>query len=50
MLVKGIQPQHRKLLEAVGLNRMLRHESHLFTELPAAVEHARSHVLQPLTT
>ncbi|PUB26915.1 hypothetical protein C8K30_105143 [Promicromonospora sp. AC04] len=29
---------------------MLRHESHVFTELPAAVEHARSHVLQPLTT
>jgi SulP family sulfate permease len=45
VLVKGIQPRHRKLLEAVGLNRMLRHESHLFADLPAAVEHARSHVL-----
>jgi SulP family sulfate permease len=44
VLVKGIQPQHRKLLEAVGLNRMLRHESHLFADLPAAIEHARSHV------
>ncbi|WP_285104181.1 SulP family inorganic anion transporter [Promicromonospora sp. MEB111] len=49
VLVKGIQPQHRKLLEAVGLNRMLAHESHLFTDLPSAVEHARSHVPAPLT-
>ncbi|MFI2365404.1 SulP family inorganic anion transporter [Promicromonospora sp. NPDC019610] len=49
VLVKGIQPQHRKLLEAVGLNRMLAHESHLFTDLPAAVEHARAHVPAPLT-
>ena len=50
VLVKGIQPQHRKLLRAVGLHRMLRHESHLFTDLPAAVEHARSHVLQTQRT
>ena len=49
VLVKGIQPQHRRLLEAVGLNRMLAHESHLFTDLPSAVEHARSHVPAPLT-
>jgi SulP family sulfate permease len=46
VLVKGIQPQHRKLMEAVGLNRMLRHERHLFADLPAAVEHARSHVVR----
>lgn len=50
VLVKGIQPRHRKLLEAVGLNRMLRHESHLFSDLSAAVEHARSHVLQTQRT
>lgn len=49
VLVKGIQPQHRKLLEAVGLHRMLRHESHLFSDLPEAVEHARSLVLQAQT-
>ncbi|MFD2792371.1 SulP family inorganic anion transporter [Promicromonospora vindobonensis] len=49
VLVKGIQPQHRKLLRAVGLHRVLRHESHLFTDLPEAVEHARSHVLQAQT-
>lgn len=45
VLVKGIQARHRKLLEAVGLHSTLRHESHLFDDLPAAVEHARSHVL-----
>jgi SulP family sulfate permease len=49
VLVKGVQPQHRRLLEAVGLHRMLRHESHLFADLPAAVEHARSHVRQAQT-
>ncbi|MDR7384810.1 SulP family inorganic anion transporter [Promicromonospora iranensis] len=49
VLVKGIQPKHRRLLEAVGLHRVLRHESHLFADLPAAVEHARSHVRQAQT-
>lgn len=49
VLVKGVQPQHRKLLEAVGLHRVLRHESHLFADLPAAVEHARTHVRQAQT-
>jgi SulP family sulfate permease len=49
VLVKGVQPQHRRLLEAVGLHRMLRHESHLFADLPAAVEHARTHVRQAQT-
>jgi SulP family sulfate permease len=46
VLVKGIQPQHGKLLEAVGLNQVLRHENHQFAELPEAIEHARSHVLR----
>lgn len=50
VLVKGIQARHRKLLAAVGLQRTLRHESHVFTDLPAAVEHARSHVLQTQRT
>lgn len=49
VLVKGIRPQHRRLLEAVGLNRVLRHENHLFADLPAAVEHARSHVRRART-
>ncbi|WP_369374506.1 SulP family inorganic anion transporter [Promicromonospora sp. Populi] len=46
VLVKGIRPQHRRILEAVGLHRELRHESHLFTALPAAVAFARSHIRQ----
>jgi len=44
VLVKGLQQRHRSLLEAVGLHRTLRHESHVFTDLTDAVEHARSHV------
>jgi SulP family sulfate permease len=44
VLVKGIQPQHRGLVERVGVIRSLRHQNHLFDDLPAAVEHARSHV------
>jgi SulP family sulfate permease len=44
VLVKGIQPQHRGLAERVGVVRSLRHQKHLFDDLPAAVEHARSHV------
>lgn len=44
VLVKGIQPQHLALMERVGVLDALRHEKHLFDDLDAAVEHARSHV------
>nr|WP_317451732.1 STAS domain-containing protein [Microbacterium sp. NIBRBAC000506063] len=44
VLVKGIQPEHLGLAERVGILRSLRHQKHLFDDLPAAVEHARSHV------
>ena len=44
VLVKGIQPQHLKLAERVGVLRSLRHQNHLFDDLDAAVAHARSHV------
>ncbi len=44
VLVKGIQPQHLQLAERVGVIRSLRHANHLFDDLPAAVEHARSHI------
>ncbi|WP_427172153.1 SulP family inorganic anion transporter [Arthrobacter sp. 92] len=46
VLLKGIQPQHLELVTNVGVIRSLRHHKHLFTSLPAAVEHARSHVLR----
>ncbi|UOE43262.1 SulP family inorganic anion transporter [Agromyces larvae] len=44
VLVKGIRSHHLRLAERVGVVRSLRHQNHLFDELPAAVEHARSHV------
>ncbi|MDR6505255.1 SulP family inorganic anion transporter [Arthrobacter oryzae] len=44
VLVKGVQPEHMALVTNVGVIRSLRHHKHLFTDLPAAVEHARSHV------
>ncbi|WP_315552861.1 SulP family inorganic anion transporter [Microbacterium aurum] len=44
VLIKGIQTRHMHLAERVGVIAALRHENHLFDELTAAVEHARSHV------
>nr|WP_204396497.1 SulP family inorganic anion transporter [Agromyces aurantiacus] len=44
VLVKGIQGRHLELARRVGVIDSLRHRNHLFDELPAAVEHARSHV------
>ncbi|SKA95955.1 sulfate permease, SulP family [Agreia bicolorata] len=44
VLIKGIQPEHLHLATKVGVLSALRHHNHLFTDLPAAVEHARSHV------
>lgn len=44
VLLKGVQPQHLELVTNVGVIRSLRHHKHLFTTLPAAVEHARSHI------
>ena len=34
----------------VGTLRVLRHENHQFDDLPAAAEHARSHLRRPLPT
>ncbi|WP_426979041.1 SulP family inorganic anion transporter [Pseudarthrobacter sp. O4] len=44
VLLKGVQPEHLELVTNVGVIRSLRHHKHLFTSLPAAVDHARSHV------
>ena len=46
VLIKGIQPGHLTVATRVGVIASLRHQKHLFTTLPAAVEHARSHVLR----
>jgi sulfate permease, SulP family len=44
VLLKGVRPEHLALVTNVGVIRSLRHHRHLFTDLPAAIEHARSHV------
>lgn len=46
VLVKGIQTRHLQLFTHVGAIASLRHQNHLFEELPAAVEHARSHIMR----
>lgn len=43
VLLKGVQPQHRRILAAVGALDRLRHERHLFDDLDDAVAHARRH-------
>ena len=50
VLVKGIQTRHLQLFTHVGAIASLRHQNHLFDELPSAVEHARSHIMRgPVT-
>lgn len=47
VLVKGIQPHHLGLATRVGVIASLRHQNHLFTDLDAAVAHARGHLNRP---
>ena len=44
VLLKGIRPEHLRILEAVGSLDHLAHEHHVFADLPSAVDHARLHV------
>ena len=46
VLVKGIQTRHLRLAERVGVIASLRHQNHLFDDLPSAVGHARSHIVR----
>ncbi|MBN9214564.1 MAG: MFS transporter [Microbacterium sp. SCN 70-200] len=50
VLIKGVQPRHEDLFRTVGVLDSLRHHNHLFTELPPAIEHARSHVRRESST
>ncbi len=43
VLLKGPRPDHLRLLGTVGALDHLAHENHLFTQLDAAVAHARVH-------
>lgn len=44
VIIKGVQDDHLKLLEGVGVIDELRHENHLLTNLDDAIAHARDHV------
>lgn len=44
VLLKGVRPDHMKILEAVGTLDRLAHRKHLFTTMPEAIDHARLHV------
>jgi SulP family sulfate permease len=44
VLLKGVRPRHRRILDAVGTLDHLAHERHEFRALADAVAHARMHV------
>jgi SulP family sulfate permease len=44
VLLKGVRPNHRRILEAVGTLDHLAHQRHLFDNLDDAVAHARVHL------
>lgn len=48
VLIKGVQPLHDGLFRRVGVLDSLRHQNHLFADLPAAISHARSHIAREL--
>ena len=43
VIIKGVQPDHLKLLTNVGVIDSLRHENHLIDSLDDAIAHARKH-------
>jgi SulP family sulfate permease len=44
VLVKGIPASHTELATRAGVYAAVRHPAHVFADLEAAIEHARSHV------
>ena len=46
VLVKGARDEHGRMLGVVGVVESLAERGHLFDDLPAAVAHARRHVLR----
>ncbi len=49
VLLKGIRPEHRRALHAVGAIDRLGSDHHIFDNLDAAIAHARLHVTRQLT-
>jgi SulP family sulfate permease len=50
VLLKGVRPEHFRILEAVGSLDHLATEHHVFADLPSAVDHARIHVARAGTS
>lgn len=48
VLIKGVRAGHAELFDRLGVVTALRHSNHLFTELDAALTHARSHIRRDL--
>jgi SulP family sulfate permease len=44
VLIKGVRPEHLRILHAVGALDRLAHERHIFDHLPDAIAHARRHI------
>ncbi len=44
VLLKGLRPEQVRVVEAVGVLESLGEETHLFSDLDAAIAHAREHV------
>ncbi|MDF3283522.1 SulP family inorganic anion transporter [Gordonia sp. N1V] len=44
VIIKGVQPEHLRLLTGVGVVDSLRHQNHLIDSLDSAIAHARNHV------
>lgn len=43
VLLKGVKPEHREILDAVGALSDITHRNHLFDDLDEAIAHARQH-------
>ena len=50
VLIKGVQDRHLRVATRVGVIAALRHQNHLFADLPSAIEHARSHVRRAMAS
>lgn len=44
VMLTGLQPDHERMLEQLGVLDRLRHEEHVFAHTPDAIEHALSHL------
>jgi SulP family sulfate permease len=48
VLLSGIAPGHDQVLATLGVAEQLRRDGHVFPDTPAAIAHARAHVLPHL--